>query len=159
MKQQPSTSLKVAYCIVLLATVLPIGLAKSGWVGLATGGIGMGVPFVGPIIFLALGLYRIYLVVRVPGTLSSPQALGFAAFLRAVGTFFLYVGVFASVLSWVAGPLMRAFMTHRTESGAEFFVVGMYLSLVTGFGMLGLFAFEFSRLVAFERNAQKANNQ
>ncbi|MDO9001811.1 MAG: hypothetical protein Q7V20_00010 [Aquabacterium sp.] len=46
-------------------------------------------------------------------------------------------------------------MTTRTESGAEFFVVGLYLSLASGIGMLGLLAFEFSRLLAFERNTQQ----
>jgi hypothetical protein len=52
---------------------------------------------------------------------------------------------------------MRAFMKSRTESGAEFFVVGMYLSVAAGIGMLGLLSFEFSRLLAFERSAQRAS--
>jgi hypothetical protein len=70
MNQQPSSALKVAYCLVLLAAILPFGLAKSGWVGLATGS-GMGlVPFLGPLLFLGVGLYRVYLVVRVPGVLN-----------------------------------------------------------------------------------------
>lgn len=156
MNQKPSLILKIAYCLVLLAAILPFGLAKSGWISLATGGAGIGfVPFLGPLVFLGLGLYRIYLVIRVPNVLDSPKATGLATFLRAVGTFFIYIGVLASVLSWVAGPLMRAFMTTRTESGAEFFVVGLYLSLAGGIGMLGLSSFEFSRLLAFERNAQK----
>jgi hypothetical protein len=158
MNQQPSSILKFAYCLVLLAAILPFGLAKSGWVGLATGGAGMGlIPFLGPLVFLCLGLYRVYLVARVPGVLNSPQATGLSAFLRTAGTFCLYVGVLVSVLSWVAGPLMRAFMKTRTESGAEFFVVGLYLSLAAGIGMLGLLAFEFSRLLAFERSARQAS--
>ncbi len=157
MIQQPSSILKVAYCLVLLAAILPFGLAKSGWVGLATGASMGLVPFLGPLVFLGLGLYRVYLVARVPGVLSSPEATGLAAFLRAAGTFCLYVGVLASVLSWVAGPLMRAFMKSRTDSGAEFFVVGVYLSLAAGIGMLGLLSFEFSRLLAFERDAQRAS--
>ena len=156
MNQQPSSLLKIAYCLVLLAATMPFGLAKSGWVSLATGGSGIGfVPFLGPLALLGLGLYRIYLVVRIPNVLDSPQATGLASFLRAAGTFFIYIGVLASVLSWAAGALMKAFMTTRTESGAEFFVVGLYLSLAGGIGMLGLSSFEFSRLLAFERNAQK----
>lgn len=50
---------------------------------------------------------------------------------------------------------MQAFMTSRTESGAEFFAVGLFLSLASGIGVLGLLAFEFSRLLAFERRARQ----
>lgn len=158
MHQQPSSTLKFAYCLVLLAAVLPFGLARSGWVGMATGGAGFGViPLIGPLFFLVFGLYRVYLVARVPGVLNSPQATGLPAFLQKIGKFCLYVGAVVSVLSWVAGPLMRAVIKTRTESGAEFFVVGLYLSLAAGIGMLGLFAFEFSRLLTFERNARQSN--
>ena len=59
-----------------------------------------------------------------------------------------------AVLGWAAGPLMRTLMTSRTESGAEFFLVGMYLSLAAGVGMLGLFSFEFGRLLSFERSTR-----
>jgi hypothetical protein len=50
------------------------------------------------------------------------------------------------------------FMTSRTESGAEFFAVGLYFSLAAGVGILGLLAFEFSRLLAFERNLHAARS-
>ncbi len=63
----------------------------------------------------------------------------------------MYVGVVGTLLSWFGGPLMRAFMTSRTESGAEYFVAGLYLSFVAGIGTLGLLLFESSRLLAFER--------
>lgn len=50
-----------------------------------------------------------------------------------------------------SNPLMRALMTSHTESGAEYFVAGMYLSMLGGIGTLGLLCFELSRLVAFEQ--------
>jgi len=151
-KQLPSKTLKISYCVVLLAAAVPIGLAKSGWVATATGGFSMAlVPFLGPVVFLFIGLYRIYLVVRVQDVLASPQATGLVSALRGVGAFCIQVGAVASVFSWVAGPLMRALMTTRTESGAEYFVVGVYLALFSGIGLLGLILFEFSRLLAFER--------
>jgi len=157
MNQPTSSILKIAYCLVLLAAILPFGLAKSGWVGLAMGGAGMGfIPFLGPLVFLVLGLYRVYLVARVPGVLDAPEATGFGAFLRAAGKICLYLGMVASVLGWVAGPLMRVFMTSRSDSGAEFFVVGFYLAMAAGIGMLGLLSFEFSRLLAFEQSAQES---
>jgi hypothetical protein len=151
-KQLPSTTLKISYCFVLLAAVLPMGLAKTAWVSMALGGSGFAVvPLLGPLVFLCVALYRIYLVVRVPDVLASPQATGLVAAMRSVGTFCIYVGVVASAAALVAGPLMRSMMTSRTESGAEFMVVGVYLSLVGGVGLLGLFLFEVSRLLAFER--------
>lgn len=149
------TSLKVAYCLVLFGAVVPFGLAKSGWVMLATGGLGS-VAAIAPLVFLALGLYRIFLVARVPGVLDSQATAGVATFLRVLGQFMLHVGALIAVLGWVARPLMHAFMQRQTESGAEYFVVGMYLAMAGGVGVLGLIFFEFSRLRAFERSARQA---
>ena len=155
MNLKAHTSLKVAYCLVLLGAVVPFGLAKSGWVALATGGFGS-VPLIGPLVFLALGLYRVILVARVPGVLDSQATAGVDRFLRALGQFLLYAGALIAVLGWISGPLMHAFVQRRTDSGVEFFVVGMYLAMAGGIGMLGLIFFEFSRLRAFERSARQA---
>lgn len=156
MKLAAPSSLKWVYSLVLLSAVLPVGLAASSWVSLARGGSVMGgIPFIGPFLFLLLGLYRIYLVARVPGTLSLSQVHGFPLFLRRVGVFALYVGAAVAILGWVAGPLMKTLMTQRTESGAEFFVVGLYLSMLGGIGILGLILFELSRLIGFESASGK----
>ncbi len=149
------TSLKVAYCLVVLSAVVPFGLARSGWVTLATGGFGS-VTFLAPLVFLALGVYRVFLVARVPSVLDSQATAGLESLLRTLGKSMLYVGSFVAVLGWVSGPLMRAFIERRTDSGAEYFIVGMYLSMAGGIGVLGLILFEFSRLLAFERNARQA---
>lgn len=156
MLKNPSVALRLAYCLVVLGAILPFGIAASGWVALAKGpGLLSTVPFVGPLLLLALGGFRVYLVARFPTTLSSPPVSGVAALVRVVGVTAIYVGLVATVLSWVARPLIRTFMTSRTESGAEFFVVGLYLSLVAGIGLLGLLMFEFGRLLAFERLAHE----
>ncbi|PHV12243.1 hypothetical protein [Chitinimonas sp. BJB300] len=134
--------------------IVPFGLAQSGWIGAATGGSAFfGISFVGPLLFLALGIYRIYLVARVPGILDSQTSTGFIAFMRVIGTLCLYFGAVVTVLGWVAGPLMRVFNTVKSESGVEYFVVGLYLTLAAGIGVVGLFLYEYSRLLAFERNA------
>ena len=151
------TSLKWAYCLVLLFAALPLGLAASSWVALARGGMGASLPFIGVLPMLGLALYRIYLVVRVPDALSSYAPAGFARVLRALGAFALYVGAVVSIVSVVAGPLMRLLMTSRTESGVEYFVVGMYLSMLGGVGTLGLLCYELSRLIAFEQDAPARN--
>ena len=55
------------------------------------------------------------------------------------------------ILGWLAGPLMQLFMKSRTESGAEFFFVGVIAALVGRVGVFGLILFELSRLRGFER--------
>ena len=156
MHQKAHRSLKVAYCLVLLSAISPFGLAKSGWVALGTSGFGSTL-LIGPLAFLALGLYRIYLVARVPGVLDSNAVSGFEALLLNIGKVLLYVGSVVAILSWVARPLMHAFVQRRTESGAEYFIVGMYLAMAGGLGVLGLFFFEFGRLRAFERSTASAS--
>lgn len=150
-------SLKWAYCLVLLSAVLPLGLSGSSWVALARGGIGGALPLLGIFPMLLLALYRIYLVARVPGTLSSYPPAGFARALRTLGVFAIYLGAVVSIASLVAGPLMRVLMKSHTESGAEYFAVGLYLSMLGGVGTLGLLCYELSRLVAFERHAAPSN--
>lgn len=154
MLKEPSLALRATYCLVILGAILPFGVAASGWVAMATGpGLLRSIPILGPIFLLAVGGYRIYLVARFRTTLSFPPVSGASSLVRVLGVLGMYVGVAATVLSWIAGPLMRAFMTSRTESGAEFFIVGLYLSLIGGAGLLGIALFEFSRLLAFERLA------
>jgi hypothetical protein len=148
-------SLKVAYCLVVLRAVVPFGIARSGWVTLATGGT-RSVALIGPLVFLALGLYRVFVVVRVARVLDSPITVGVATALRVLGQVLLYLGAVIAILGWLAGPLMHAFIQRRSEDGVEYFVVGMYLAMVGGLGVIGLICFEFSRLLAFERQARQA---
>ena len=156
MEQTASPSLKWAYGLTVLAIVLPVGLASSGWVGLTTGGSPIQlIPIVGPLLFLALGLYRIYLVARVPGTLDSRRTIGVARFFHVVGVFGLYVGAVIGVLNLFSGPLLRLLISHPSESRVEFYVVGVLLGLLGGLGILALVLFEFSRLQAFEQHARK----
>jgi hypothetical protein len=152
MKQAASASLKWVYAIVLLSSIVPFGLASSGWVTMATGGrASMAIlPFAGPLILLLVGLYRTYLVAQIPSTLASYPVTGFAGFLRRVGIFAMYVGAVVAILNLVSRPLMKLLITSRTESGAEFFVVGVYLSILGGIGIIGLLIFELSRIVGFE---------
>lgn len=150
-----SSSLKWAYVLVVLSSVIPVGLARSGWVGMATGGGAFGgVPFVGPILFLVIGLYRVVSIIRETSTLDSHEISGLALVLRKVGIVGIYIGAVVAVLQLVTGPLMKILMTHKTESGAEYFVVGVYLALAGGFGVMGLVVFEFSRLLGFETTAR-----
>ena len=156
MSKDASLSTRIAYCLVLLGTILPIGLAKSGWVAMAAGaGLASSIPYVGPILFLSIGIYRICVVVRTPSTLNSMPASGFISLLRSTGIFLLYVGGVSTILGWLAGPLMHTLMGSRTESGAELFAVGFIVALVGRVGVFGLILFELSRLRSFEMQSAK----
>lgn len=152
MKTTTPVLLRWAYSLTLLFTVFPFGLVGSGWVAIARGGIDGTMTIVGSLTVLVLALYRIYLVGRVPNTLNSCPSVGFMRLLRQLGVFAIYFGALIAIASVLGGPLIRAFMTSRSESGIEFFIVGVYLSMFSGVGMLGLLCFEFSRLISFERH-------
>jgi len=152
-----SWPLRIAYVITLLAAVLPIGLASSGWVAMTTGGSPFAiVPYIGPLLFLLLGVYRVVVVLRLPGTLDSPRATGFAGFLRPVGLSALYFGAVIGLVNLLSRPLTRLIFPRPSDTGVEFYVVGVYLSLLGGVGLLGLVFFELSRLLAFESYARNA---
>src|SRR5579862_6734399 len=108
MNHPESLLLRWVYCLTILAAVLPIGLASSGWVGLTVGISPLqAVPIIGPLVFIALGIYRVVLVTRVPGTLDSYVVSGAATRLRKIGMFCLYVGAVVGILNWLSGPVMK----------------------------------------------------
>jgi hypothetical protein len=108
----------------------------------------------GPLVFLAVGLYRIWTVFRLSGTLNSHASIGVARALRSIGITALYLGALVAIANWVARPVMRMLITTPSESGVEFYVVGVYLALASGIGMVGLVLFELSRLLSFEAEAR-----
>ena len=160
MYQNASSSLKWSYALVILSSVLPIGLASSGWVALATGGgtsIARGIPLIGPLIMLALGLYRVFLVVKLPRTLDSPEVAGVGKGLRKVGIFLLFLGAIFGALNLISRPLMLLIPSSYFNGAPVFFVLGLYLSILGGLGLLGLTLFEFSRILGFEQHARQQN--
>ena len=150
--------LKWSYVLVVLSAVLPIGLASSGWVALATGGTSLGVPFLGPIALLVIGLYRVFLVAKIPGTLDAPEIAGLGNALRKIGVFLLVFGAFIGALNLISRPLLLAVPSRYTSGAPVFFVVGMYLSMLGGLGLLGLTIFELSRLLGFEQHAREQDS-
>lgn len=155
MKQQhASLPLRVVYCLVLAAAIVPVGTAESGWISAAIGGAGLGiVPSFGPMVFIALAVYRIFLVARYWQTLATPRSTGWLLrTIRFCGIALLYVGALASLVTWLALPLLKWWVPERTEAGIEFYTE-LFLYLGAGIGMLGLALFEFSRMRAFEQDA------
>jgi hypothetical protein len=157
MIHRASWPLKCVYSLTILSAVLPIGLTSSGWVSATLGGGAsplVVLPVLGPLLFLIIGLYRIWTVARLSGTLSSYETSGVSKVLRSIGIVALYVGALVAIANWASRPVMRMLVTTPSESGVEFYVVGVYLALASGIGVLGLVLFELSRLLSFEAEAR-----
>jgi hypothetical protein len=149
MKQPATNSLRWLYCLAILSVIFPTGM--SGWVAMTVGGSPFQViPYIGAIVFLALGIWRMYLVIRHAGTLESFVYSGLLKFLRVVGIIGMVIGVLYLVLRFSYRPIIQSLVKRPSESGVEFYVVGVYLSLLGGFGSLGIILFELSRLLGFE---------
>jgi hypothetical protein len=147
-------ALRWAYVLAVLCVVFPYGLSRSGWVQMSMGGgspIGL-IPFAGPLAMLFLGLSRCYMVIRRPGTLSAYAVTGGARVLRVLGLAGVYVGGVAGALNLVGRPLITLIGT-RSDNGIEYYVAGVFLSILGGLGAIGLVSFELSRLIGFESRA------
>ena len=170
MFKKPPIVLRVAYCFVILCTILPLGFRFAAWVTLDKKHIYLGstISFFWPLLFLALGAFRVYWVARFPTALSSPPVSGIAAVLRALGLMAIYVGVFANVLKWLCLLLIKTHVIDQAGAALLSLVLGIYLpliNLITSLGLAGILLFEFSRILAFEKLlyqhhiAQKSNRQ
>lgn len=156
-QQSASNGLRLIYCLAVLSAVLPFGM--SGWVALTVGRSPLqSVPYIGWIVVLLLGAWRIYAVARFRGTLDSFVYGGVLKFLRGAGILCMTVGAGALILRLASKPLVMALVHQRSDDGIEFFVVGLFLALIGGVGSLGLVFFELSRLVGFERQGQSTEH-
>lgn len=147
--------LKWSYVLVVLSAVLPIGLANSGWVSLETGGPSLGSGLFWSIAVISLGLYRVFLVLKLPGTLDAREMKGFCKVVRKIGVFLLVLGAFIGGFNLISIPVLLAVQFRHTGDAPVFFIVGALLSKFIGIGLLGLTMFEFSRLLGFEQHARQ----
>lgn len=159
MNREASRLFKVAYCIVLISTIIPFGIAGSSWVAIARGTVAGGVLNIGPVALILLGAYRIYLVARRPGTLDSRPTTGIVSAFRAIGICGIYLGVIFAVINLAASPLMRMFLTNPGDSNVAYFVAGLFMAALNSLGTFCLALFEFSRLLAFEQQDAQAREE
>jgi len=151
--------LKWLYCLTLVAMIVPSGLlGASGAVGMATGG---GLIGGGPIVALLLVagmVYRIYQVVRFSGALDVYVSGSGGKVVHGLGIFLMIVGLAASLLVFFIKPLTLAIFGQAGDAGVAFFVVGVFLYLISATGWLGVILFELNRLIGNGKRP-RANQQ
>ncbi len=80
---------------------------------------------------------------------------GIAKCLRSVGMAGVYFGAAFTLLSWTLLPLTGLFLFLTGRVGNLPDVAVLSFVVVSGIGIAGLFTFEFSRLLAFERHERE----
>lgn len=162
MDRPASFLLKLLYCLIVLGAALMVGVSSSGWVLVsARASPAVLILALGPLLFLAIGLHRVYRVARVRGTLDAPPMAGLAAALRSIGVAFIYLGAVAGLLSFASKPLMQMMAKGQAHAGIAFALISIWLTVAAGLGLLGVLVFEYSRLLGFEaqRGAAASNAQ
>lgn len=142
---------KLSYCLTVLSIALPIGLAGSGWVRMSVGGALGLIPFVGPLLMLMAGVGRVVQIWRRPWILDSPVVAGGARQFQAIGVGLIYAGAVAGIANWLSIPVAKMFIKDAGPNGILLYAGGVYLALLGGLGPLGLFVFEVTRLLGFEK--------
>lgn len=141
-----SPALRALYCLALLTWVFPgMIIGASGWIGLATGGPWFGA--VGTLAIVTLVLFRCYQVVRHADALDVRLEGNAARVLHGCGVAGMAIGTLASLAIFFLKPITLAVFGSRSDSGVEFFVMGLILWALSNVGPLGWVLFELSRLV------------
>lgn len=143
--RRASATLRALYCLALLTWVFPgMIFGASGWIGLATGGLWFGAA--GTLAVLTLVLFRCYQVIRHADALDARLEGKTTRALRAIGIFGMAIGAAASLGIIFLKPLTLMVFGSRSESGIEFFIMGLILWALSNVGPLGWALFEVSRL-------------
>ena len=149
MKTESSRGLKWLYCLTLITLIFPSGMyGAASWAGLVTGG---GLLSGGMLLLLIVPLiYRIIVVARNPHTLDAYITSTRIKILRNLAIFFMATGLIGSFAIFFIQPLALSIFGKPGDSGVAFFVVGIFIYLLSSAGILGLLMFEASRLFGFE---------
>jgi hypothetical protein len=151
---QKSLMLRSVYVIALTSVALPS--PTSPWAGLALGGGAPAILGAPMLVLAAIVIWRIFTVVRDPSRLDSPPLIGAALVLQRIAILTMGLGAIVALARWFVVPIVHAvFSTTRSDSGVEYFVVGLWLALIVPLASIGVMLFEATRLAAFERLQRK----
>lgn len=144
-----SGAVRALYLLALLTLLAPL---PSSWVALATGG-GFGMVFgLAGYLLIAAAVWRAVQVLRDGGRLAAPVPVGPERWLRRFGLLFMVIGTITVALQFFIGPIARSlFGTNSGGTGIQYFVVGVWFAIFSGWASAGVLLFEFSRMLGFER--------
>lgn len=151
-----SAPTRLLYLLALLAMV--VSPAVSSWVMLATGGGALAAIGLATYLVLAVAVWRALQVWRDGQRLAAPRPIGVARWIRAIGLWLMAIGSVTVVLQFFVGPIANSLFGRPSGSGVEFFAVGLWLAVFSGWAPAGLLLFEFSRLLGFERQAPRSDD-
>jgi len=147
MNQRAGKLLKCLYCLTVVAMIIPAGLlGASGWVGLAMGGGFIGAQQYVGLVIAGWFIYRVYQVVRFPDALDVYVSGMVVKLFRVSGIVLMMLGLVFSTLIAFVKPLTLAIFGRAGDAGIAYFVVGVFLYLLTSAGWLGLILFEIGRI-------------
>jgi len=153
MLQPASTALRWLYCLSIVSIIFPS--MSSGWVNIALGrGPANWFQMTLWIVFVIVGIWRIFQVATEPRTLQSYVYEGPLKVARMVGIVGMVLCVVYLAFRLGYRPLVRTLFPKPSENGVEYFVVGVYLAMIGILAPVGLYLFEFTRLVGFERHGR-----
>lgn len=154
-------AVRALYLFALVQLLIPIGVtALSTFPALMTpritGAVFASVLSIGLPSLLALMavVWRDMDVLRGRSQLAAPPALGVLHWVRQIAILLMLIGVAMTVLTWFSGPLVRALVPTRTDSGVELLMARMWLGGFTFWAPAGLLMFELGRLLGFERETR-----
>jgi len=145
-----SWPLRIAYVGTLLGALLPLKRDLMG----GGSGISIGnwryVLLVPSLALAAICVWRLVMVLTDKNALDSLAVEGPLLAARRLGMLFMYLATGIFLLTILGGPLIWLSFSDKSVTGAVGLVLGFFLTLLAGIGPIGLIAFEFSRLRAFE---------
>lgn len=108
------------------------------------------VPYIGPILLLLLGVYRIFSVIRNRNILNSQKTNGLIFSIRVLGIIAMTLGAVVAIVYPFINTIALAIFGKPGDSGVAFYVVRFYFAMAKGLAPLGIILFEASRLIMFE---------
>ncbi len=149
-------AIKLVYTLALLATCVASAAGSGGWVGLALGSMPLGGMF---LVIVAVALARIVQVWRDPAALATPRLGAAMALLRAFGIVQMLVGSAAALALVAMKPLVQfLFGGVHSDDGIEYFIIGLFGTVLALQALVGVLHFEGVRLVALQRAVRARND-
>lgn len=147
MEIKAGRKVKIVYCLTLVGSLASAGLASSGWLGLLFGGGLFRTGLLFPTVLFLLFGYRVFSVIRNPTALDIGANGMPLRIIRAVAVLLMCVGLASMTGLFFVKPITLSIFAHAGDGGVGYFVVEIFLVMLTAVGIVGIALFEFARLL------------